>query len=193
MKLYVIFAGVNGAGKTTLYQTNDEYRSLPRVNLDEIVREIGSWRDMNDVSAAGKIAVKRIKEFFDSGVSFNQETTLCGHSIIRNIERAREYGYFVDLKYVGLESAELAVKRVEQRVRNGGHGIPTTDVKRRYRESLHNLKKVIQLCDRVRLYDNSKSFRKIASFSKGICTDCSDEIPKWCEEILFPTLKSMDK
>ena len=36
MKLYVIFAGVNGAGKTTLYQTNDEYRSLPRVNLDEM-------------------------------------------------------------------------------------------------------------------------------------------------------------
>ena len=36
MKLYVIFAGVNGAGKTTLYQTNDEYRNLPRVNLDEM-------------------------------------------------------------------------------------------------------------------------------------------------------------
>lgn len=112
-------------------------------------------------------------------MSFNQETTLCGHSIIRNIERAREYGYFVDLKYVGLDSADLAVKRVEQRVRDGGHGIPTTDVKRRYRESLHNLKKVIQLCDRVRLYDNSKSFRKIASFSKGICTDCSDEKNGW--------------
>lgn len=39
MKKYLIFAGVNGAGKTTLYQTNNEYKDLPRVNMDEIVRE----------------------------------------------------------------------------------------------------------------------------------------------------------
>ena len=45
MKKYVIFAGVkNGAGKTTLYQTNEEYLDLPPVNLDEIEREIGTWR-----------------------------------------------------------------------------------------------------------------------------------------------------
>ena len=77
-----------------------------------------------------------------------------------------------------MDSADLAVKRVEQRVRDGGHGIPTTDVKRRSGESLHNLKNVICLCDRIRVYDNSKSFRKIASFSNGICTDCADDIPE---------------
>ena len=41
MKRYVIIAGVNGAGKSTLYQINDNLKNMPRVNVDEIVREIG--------------------------------------------------------------------------------------------------------------------------------------------------------
>lgn len=58
MKKYIIFAGVNGAGKTTLYQTDRAYKKLPRVNLDEIVREFGSWKNSADVIKAGKIAGK---------------------------------------------------------------------------------------------------------------------------------------
>lgn len=44
MKRYVIIAGVNGAGKSTLYQINDNLKNMPRVNVDEIVREIGDWK-----------------------------------------------------------------------------------------------------------------------------------------------------
>ncbi len=183
MKKYLIFAGVNGAGKTTLYQTNSEYKSLPRVNIDEIVRGFGSWKVSSDVFKAGKIAVNQIKEYFEKGESFNQETTLCGYSIFRNIEKAKELGYEVELNYVGLSSAELAISRVEQRVRDGGHGIPAKDIERRYTESLKNLKKVIPICDRVKIYDNSKSFRKVASFVRGKCSDYTDEIPEWCRDI----------
>ena len=184
MKKYVIFAGVNGAGKTTLYQTNDEYESMPRINLDEIVRGFGSWKINSDVSKAGRIAVKKIKECFDNEVSFNQETTLCGHSIFRNIEKARKLGYIIELNYVGLDSSELAKERVEQRVKAGGHGIPPEDIERRYKESLCNLKRIIPICDYVNIYDNSRLFRKVASFVKGICVDASEEIPRWCAEII---------
>lgn len=41
MKKYIIIAGVNGAGKSTLYQTIASLKEMPRVNVDEIVREIG--------------------------------------------------------------------------------------------------------------------------------------------------------
>ena len=184
MKKYVVYAGVNGAGKTTLFQSNEEYLDLPRVNLDEIVREIGSWREKKDVAAAGKVAVCKISELFSKGVSFNQETTLCGHSIIRNIKKAKSLGYFIDVSFVGLESAELAIKRVEQRVRDGGHGIPSYDIERRYVESLENLKMIIPICDRVMIYDNSKHFIWIALFRNGECKDCADDIPDWCRDIL---------
>ncbi len=184
MKRYVLFAGVNGAGKTTLYHTNEKYIDMPRINIDEIVREYGSWRIFADVSKAGMLAVRKIKEYFDEGISFNQETTLCGKSIFNNIKYAKELGYEVDLNYVGLDSADLAKKRVADRVKKGGHGIPDKDIERRYYESLDNLKKVIPMCDHVKIYDNSDSFTKIASFYQGRCIDSVEIIPEWCMPVM---------
>ena len=184
MKRYVIFAGVNGAGKTTLYQTNRDYKDMPRINMDEIVREFGSWRVSADTAKAGMLAVRKIKEYFEKGVTINQETTLCGHMIFKNIERAKQLGYEVDLNYVGLNSVELAKERVAIRVNNGGHGIPEEDIERRYYESINNLAKIIPMCDHVKIYDNSRSFTKVASFLKGECVDSAEYIPEWCKVVL---------
>ena len=89
MKKYILIAGVNGAGKSTLYQTLDSLRMMERVNTDEIVRSFGDWKNAYDVLKAGKLAVRKINEYFDNGISFNQETTLCGNSILRNITKAQ--------------------------------------------------------------------------------------------------------
>ena len=83
MKKYVLIAGVNGAGKSTLFQTIDSLKDMKRVNTDEIVRGFGDWHSAKDVIKAGKIAVKLINDYFSKGISFNQETTLCGSRIIR--------------------------------------------------------------------------------------------------------------
>ena len=90
MKKYVLLAGVNGAGKTTLYQSLQSLRGMPRVNVDEILREFGNWRNTADVMTAGKIAVKMIARYFEEDITFNQETTLCGQSILKNVKRAKE-------------------------------------------------------------------------------------------------------
>ena len=124
MKKYIIIAGVNGAGKSTLYQMYDEFKEMPRVNVDELVRDIGDWKNARDVFTAGKIAVKNISKYLEAGVTFNQETTLCGNSIIRNILKAKEKGYFIELHYVGVESAEIAVAKrmiqlLQERVKVG--------------------------------------------------------------------------
>lgn len=59
MKRYILFAGCNGVGKSTLYQTNEMFREMPRVNMDEIVREFGSWKNEADAFKAGKIAIAK--------------------------------------------------------------------------------------------------------------------------------------
>ena len=185
MKKYILFAGVNGAGKTTLYQSDEEYKNLPRINMDEIVREFGSWKNTKDVSRAGMIAVKKINEYFDRGQSFNQETTLCGKSIFRNIERAKLLGYEVILYYVGVAGIDTAKERVRLRVKNGGHGIPDEDIVRRYSESIANLESIIPICEQVKIYDNTDSFVKVASFINGKCVDRIEDIPLWCRQIII--------
>ncbi len=176
---YVLIAGVNGAGKSTLYQSIDSLKNMPRVNLDEIVREFGDWRKASDVMKAGKIAVNKIKEYFDNRVTFNQETTLCGNSIERNIKLAKELGYFIELHYIGVESIEVAKKRIAYRVKNGGHNIPDADIERRYYESLFKLSSIIHLCDLAVFYDNSEMINRFAIYEEGIMKIVSDEEPIW--------------
>ena len=128
MKKYIVLGGVNGAGKSTLYQILDNLKKMPRVNTDEIVKELGDWRNTSDVLKAGKIAVQLIDKYFSEGISFNQESTLCGKSIIKNFKRAKQLGYTIELHYVGVDSVETAKRRVAERVQNGGHGIPESDI-----------------------------------------------------------------
>ena len=52
--------------------------------------------------------------------SFNQETTLCGKSIIKNIKIAKENGFYVVMNYIGVENPQIAKDRVKLRVSKGG-------------------------------------------------------------------------
>ena len=108
---------------------------MPRVNTDEILRGFGDWRNPSDLAKAGKEAVKLLKELLQGDETFNQETTLCGKSIVSNIKKAKENGFRIEMHYVDLDSADIAKKRVAHRVSVGGHGIPEKDIEKRYVET----------------------------------------------------------
>ena len=109
---------------------------------------------------------------------------MCGKSIIRNIQSAKAAGYFIELYYVGVDSAEIAKERVRLRVLAGGHGIPEQDIEKRYHESLLQLKAVLSLCDLSVLYDNTEKFVRIADFANGNCTGKASKLPLWVNGIL---------
>lgn len=179
MKKYIIFAGVNGAGKSTLYQIMPGFKEIERVNSDEIVKSFGDWKNPDDVMKAGKYAVRKIAECFQNGTSFNQETTLCGKSILRNIQKAKSLGYFIELHYVGIDSAETAKERIAYRVAHGGHGIPSEIVEKRYTESLANLQKVMGYTDLAVIYDNTVRFNRIAIYIGGKLNYEAENLPDW--------------
>ena len=145
MSTYTIFAGVNGAVKTSIYKSTyyEQNKNERRINTDEMVARIGSWKDSNLQMKCAREAVKLIKTYIDEGISFNQETTLSGRSIINNIKRAKQNGYTIILNYIGVDNSETAKERVDLRVKKGGHGIPHKDIERRYFESLENLTNII--------------------------------------------------
>jgi predicted ABC-type ATPase len=71
------------------------------------------------------------------------------------LRETRAAGYRVELHYVWLRSATLAVKRVRQRVRKGGHAVPEEDVRRRYERSIDLLlSDYLPLADRWFIWDN---------------------------------------
>ncbi len=183
MKKYIVIGGVNGAGKSTLYQTLPNMQNMPRVNTDEILREFGDWRNLSDVLKAGKRAVKLIDRYFSEGISFNQESTLCGKSIIKNIQRAKQQGYMIELHYVGVDSVDIAKQRVADRVRRGGHGIPEKDIEKRYEESFRNLKLILEECDLTVFYDNTEKFKRFAIYKDGKLVRLSQTIPKWFQKL----------
>ncbi|GFI10827.1 MAG: ATPase [Lachnospiraceae bacterium] len=183
MKKYILIAGVNGAGKSTLYQTLQSLQDMPRVNTDEILKEFGDWKNPADVMTAGKIAVKQIQQYFSEGISFNQETTLCGKSILNNIKKAKKEGYVIELHYVGVESAAIAMERVLKRVKQGGHGIPKKDIDRRFINSFYNLKIVLPDCDLAAFYDNTIKFHRFAIYKNGRPLRISQHVPEWFKNI----------
>ena len=185
---YTIFAGVNGAGKSSLYNnlilTTEKDFLGKRINTDEIVKEIGDWKRDTDQMKAGRIALAKIKNFFENKTTFNQETTLCGNSILRTIKKAKELGYNIDLHFVSVNSSEIAKERVKQRVLKGGHGIPVEAIERRFFESRENLIKISTYCDKITIYDNSKVLTTKVYIKNNNILYKGTDLPTWLNEFL---------
>lgn len=183
--IYIIFAGCNGCGKSTLYNCYfGDFYNKPRVNSDETLKSFnGNWRKYIDRIKADRLTIMQVRDYFAKKVTFCQETTLCGKSIIRNISKARNEGYDIHLYYVGVESAEIAKKRIAYRVANGGHGIPDKDVERRYIETTRNMKAIWPMCDKVIFFDNTISFNYVAYYENGDFIQLTPILPSWIKEI----------
>ncbi len=166
MKRLYIIAGPNGAGKTTV-----SYTVLPEilncnefVNADEIARGISPFNPEKVSIQAGKLMLNRIKELISKGETFAFETTLSGKYFIEFIKEAKEKDYEVVLLFLMLNTVELAIQRVETRVKEGGHNIPIDVIKRRYNNGLKNFfNRYIYIVDKWFLVDNSgETFQFVA-------------------------------
>ena len=57
---------------------------------------------------------------------------------MQKIERWRAKGYQVSLFFLMLPNPETAIARVAERVRQGGHGIPESVIRRRFAAGVRN-------------------------------------------------------
>jgi predicted ABC-type ATPase len=87
--------------------------------------------------------------------TFALESTLSGKTYIRLFRRARQLGYEIELHYLWLSSPAQAIARVRQRVLQGGHHVPTADIRRRFKRSLvHLLDDYLPLAMRWAIWDS---------------------------------------
>lgn len=126
------------------------------VNADLIARALSPFNPYVAAFRAGRIMLSEIEEHARLGESFAFETTLSGKTYARMITKWRAEGYVVKLFFLTLESVELAIRRVGQRVREGGHNIPEEDIRRRFASGMRNFDALYcRIVDEWALYDNS--------------------------------------
>lgn len=158
-----ILCGCNGAGKTTAaYDVLTELNCKEFVNADKIALGISPFNPESVAREAGRYMLRRIDELLEREETFAIETTLSTRSYHQLVKRASQNGYAVVILYFWLNSPDLAVKRVAQRVSEGGHNVPEEDVRRRYFRGIANLFNIfMNSVDLWMIYDNSSIPRKL--------------------------------
>jgi predicted ABC-type ATPase len=131
----VIVGGPNGSGKSTFAE---EYRiryAMTYLGADSIAAELAPNNPLSSKITAGKQFVHRLNAAISAGESRIVESTLAGKGLERHIGLARQAGYRISLVFVTLDSPELCIARIRERVAQGGYYVPDIDVRRRFTRS----------------------------------------------------------
>ena len=169
----IILAGANGAGKSTLapFLLRDTLWLLEYVNADTIARGLSAFQPEEAAFAAGRVMLRRLHELAKARKDFAFETTLATRSYAPWLRGVRREGYSVHLVFLWLRRVELAIDRVKERVRAGGHDVPEAVIRRRYQRGLENFFRIYQgLANTWAVYDNSASAEPVLVASGGAGT-----------------------
>jgi predicted ABC-type ATPase len=167
--LYII-AGPNGAGKTTFARKflPDYVKCLEFINADLIAGGLSPFVPERAAIRAGRIMTEQIQSLSAQRRDFGFETTLSGRTYVKLFRDLRRRGYRIHLFFLWLASADLAIERIAERVRQGGHYIPDAVVRRRFDKGLFNFLHLYQpLFDSWTIFDNSKDTPKLIAFKES--------------------------
>lgn len=157
----IVFAGPNGSGKTTITgmaKTVGEY-----INADDIKRTT-LCTDIEAAQKAEELRERMISEKRD----FTFETVLSTDRNLLLLKKAKEQGYFVRCIYVLTANADINVARVSARQAIGGHGVPEDKIRSRYSKALALIPQLVEVCDILHVYDNTKEPFRIFKKRKDI-------------------------
>ncbi len=154
-----MLAGTDGAGKSSVAGAAFRRSGGDYFNPDEATRRVRTAHpEMSEAEAnsAAWMQGKRLLEDATAGhLDLALETTLGGHTIAALLEEALAQGLDVRVCFVGLDSPERHIARVQARVSQGGHHIPDEKIYERYEASRLNLIRLLPRLTELRLFDNS--------------------------------------
>jgi predicted ABC-type ATPase len=169
--VYVV-AGPNGAGKSTFARLflPDYADCREFVNADLIAAGLSPFNPESLAIQAGRLMLERIEALAETRVDFGFETTLAGRSYTTLFRRLKDQGYRIHIFFLWLPSPEMAVARVRERVRSGGHSVPEEVIRRRFAKGLANLFQIYApIADAWLVFDNSVGFPRMLC----LCTEAN--------------------
>jgi predicted ABC-type ATPase len=118
----------------------------------------------------------------NSGISFTYETVMSHNSKVDFIKKAKENDYRVYLYFIATEDPEINISRVNIRVAQHGHFVPSETIRDRYYKSLGLLKNAVKNSSRAYIWDNSGTTSLlIAEITNGVDVRIidTDKVPNW--------------
>jgi predicted ABC-type ATPase len=174
--LYVI-AGPNGAGKTTFAREFlPKFADCPLfINVDDLARNLSPREPRLAAIEAGKLMLEQLNDLSSHKISFGFETTLAGKSYLHLFKNLRKEGYCIQLIYLRLPSAEMAIQRVKDRVLQGGHSVDPIDVRRRFHRGIQNFRYYRSVVDHWQICDASIQPPLVLGYGTSDGAACRDE------------------
>ena len=162
--------GPNGAGKTTFAR-----EFLPAVgiesflNADSIAAGLSPLRPEAMAILAARLLLKRWRDLVAVRASFAFESTFSGRTYAPMLREAKAAGYVVKVCYLWLPSNSASLHRVRNRVRQGGHNVPSEDIRRRYLPSVRNFFELyLPLSDDTLLYEATNPPPRLVAYWAGV-------------------------
>ena len=179
----ILVSGPNGAGKSTAAPglVRDLLGVAEYVNADLIAQGLSAFDTASVAFQAGRVMRARLRHLADQRRDFAFETTLATRSYVPWLTELKEEGYVVDIIFLWLSSPEMAIARVAERVRLGGHDVDPDVVRRRFARGLQNFfGRYRALADRWWFFDNAgvAGPRLLAGGGSATTTEILDP-PTW--------------
>jgi len=171
----IALVGSNGAGKTTFFDTFLRHTGLPFVNADEIGRALS----LSDPYEAARLAAGIRDDHLARSASFCIETVFSDPQgdKVDWLRRAGDAGWRVLLIWVRIDSVELSVARVRQRVEVGGHDVPDEKLIARFERTARNARAALAFVELGLVVDNSsvdRPFQCVETWRTGVRVDVDD-------------------
>ncbi len=163
-KEILIGAGGNGVGKTTFARAFLQEYDYEFLNADEIAKSLSAANLSEKKISAGKLFFQKLNEAVEQNKSLLIESTLSGRYLQKFIERLQKQVYQIRIVFLFVESIEILIERIAERVKKGGHFVPDEDVQRRFMRGKQNFWKTYRnLATRWSLvYNSERNFQEVA-------------------------------
>jgi predicted ABC-type ATPase len=100
--------------------------------------------------------------------SFTLESTLSGRGYVRRFQALKAMGYRLSIYFLSLPSPDMAIARVAERVRQGGHAVPDAIVRRRFASGWHNFTQIYRpMADEWVLLDSSDTPPRVVDWGES--------------------------
>ncbi|MGF1543175.1 MAG: zeta toxin family protein [Parvularculaceae bacterium] len=184
--LFVI-AGPNGAGKTTFYETALKGKiAAPFINADIIQREELGEADESAAYKAADIAAQRRSDLLNRRESFVTESVFSHPSKLEMLREAKARGFRIVVFHLHVSSADLAVARVEERVKEGGHPVPVRKIRERFDRNQELIRAGVAMGDQAMVYDASGLNRPpklLMRTRSGKAEITAIDLPNWFRDL----------